>query len=166
MALPCTYAKKVRNPVLFSSLPWHRARPSMHISPPMNLVSRDLWRGGSPPSPPRYCPVSGPRDHVTGHVIARPEFSSTSTVPHPQVGLCMGGGLNGPRSMSRPGRHLYEGRMGTRGPIHLHTQTSYTGTRDNTLRRAYMPATIVVARGLLSPMPLFLAAFYCCGGKG
>ena len=30
MALPCTYAKKVRNPVLFSSLPWHRAYLTEH----------------------------------------------------------------------------------------------------------------------------------------
>ena len=34
-------------------------------------------------------------------------------------------------------------------PLHSHT---YAGTRDNTRQRAYMPATIVVARGLLSPM--------------
>ena len=37
-------------------------------------------------------------------------------------------------------------------PLHSHTQISYAGTRDNSRRRAYMPATIVVARGLLSPM--------------
>ena len=51
-------------------------------------------------------------------------------------------------------------------PLHLHTQTSYAGTRDNTRQQAYMPATIVVARGLLSPVPVFLAAFYCHWGKG
>ena len=39
-------------------------------------------------------------------------------------------------------------------PPHLHTQTSYAGTRDDTRWRAYMPATIIVARGLLSPMPV------------
>ena len=34
---------------------------------------------------------------------------------------------------------------------HLHTQTSYAGTRDNTRRWVYMPATIVVAHGLVRP---------------
>jgi len=38
-------------------------------------------------------------------------------------------------------------------PLHSHTETTYAGTRDNSRRRSYMPATIVVARGLLSPMP-------------
>ena len=37
-------------------------------------------------------------------------------------------------------------------PSHLHTQTSYAGTTDNTRRRVYMPATIIVARGLVRPM--------------
>ena len=49
--------------------------------------------------------------------------------------------------------------------FHSHTQTSYVGTRAFMRHRAYMPATIVIACGLLSPMPLFLAAFYCCGEK-
>jgi len=34
-----------------------------------------------------------------------------------------------------------------------HTQTSYAGTRENTWQRAYMPGTIVVARGLVHPPP-------------
>ena len=37
-------------------------------------------------------------------------------------------------------------------PPHLQTQTSYAGTRDNTQRRAYMPATIAVARSLVRHM--------------
>ena len=37
-------------------------------------------------------------------------------------------------------------------PPHLYTQTSYAGTRDNTRQRAYMFATIIVARGLVRPM--------------
>ena len=37
-------------------------------------------------------------------------------------------------------------------PLHSHTQISYAGTRDNSLRWSYMAATIVVACGLLSPM--------------
>ena len=40
-------------------------------------------------------------------------------------------------------------------PLHLHTQNSYAGTRDNLRRRSYMPSTIVVAHGLLSPMPVY-----------
>ena len=39
-------------------------------------------------------------------------------------------------------------------PPHLHTQTSYPGTWDNTQQRVYMPATNLVARGLLSSMPV------------
>ena len=38
-------------------------------------------------------------------------------------------------------------------PLHLHTHISYAGTRDNSRWRSYKPSTIVVARGLLSPMP-------------
>ena len=52
--------------------------------------------------------------------------------------------------MYQPGRCFYEGGMGTRGPSP--PQTSYSGTRDNTRRRAYMPVTIVVTCGLVSPM--------------
>jgi len=37
-------------------------------------------------------------------------------------------------------------------PPHLHTPTSYAGGRDNTRQRAYIPATILVARGHVSPM--------------
>ena len=51
-------------------------------------------------------------------------------------------------------------------PLHLHTHISYAGTRDNSRRQSYKPSTIVVARGLLSPMPWFSAAFYYRGLKG
>jgi len=51
-------------------------------------------------------------------------------------------------------------------PPHLLTETSYAGTRDNTWQRAYMPATIFIARGLLSPMPVFWAAFLLLWGNG
>ena len=37
-------------------------------------------------------------------------------------------------------------------PPHSHTQTSYAGTRAFMWQREYMPATIDVAHGLLSPM--------------
>ena len=37
-------------------------------------------------------------------------------------------------------------------PLHSHTHISYAGTRDNSRRRSYKPSTIVIARGLLSPM--------------
>ena len=47
-----------------------------------------------------------------------------------------------------------------------HSQTSYAGTRAFMRHRARLPATVVVARGLLSPMPWFSAAFYCRGFKG
>jgi len=73
--------------------------------------------------------MTGPRDDVTGHVIVRTQFSLSYVSPHPQICLCMGGrGLRGPRRMSRPGRHHYEGGLGTRGPSPLTHTTSYTGT--------------------------------------
>ena len=48
--------------------------------------------------------------------------------------------------MLRPGRHLYEGGLGT------DTETTYAGTRAFMQHRVYMPSKIVVACGLLSPM--------------
>ena len=50
-------------------------------------------------------------------------------------------------------------------PPHSHTQTSYVGTRAFMGHRAYMPVTIVVARGLLSPMTWFLAVFSATGQR-
>ena len=50
-------------------------------------------------------------------------------------------------------------------PPHFHTETSYTGTRDNTRWRAYMPATIVVARGLQSPMRVYGWCFSAMGER-
>jgi len=51
----------------------------------MCVMSRDLSRDGSPPSPPGYC-------HLTFHVIAQPVPGIHQLSPHPPVGLCMGGG--------------------------------------------------------------------------
>ena len=70
--------------------------------------------------------------YLTGHVIARTEFSLSYVSPPPQICLCMEGrGLSGPRSMLRPGHHLYEGGLGTLqgAPLHSHTETTYAGTR-------------------------------------
>ena len=50
-------------------------------------------------------------------------------------------------------------------PPHSHTQTLYTGTNDNTRRWVYMPATIVVARGLLSSMPVYGRRFSAVGER-
>ena len=50
-------------------------------------------------------------------------------------------------------------------PPHIHTQTSYAGTRDNTRWRAYMPATMVVARGLQSPMRVYGRRFSAMGER-
>ena len=50
-------------------------------------------------------------------------------------------------------------------PPYLHTQTSYAGIRDNTRQWAYMPATIIVARGLLSPMPVYGRHFSALGER-
>ena len=67
----------------------------------------------------------------------------------------------GPAVCHGPGAISMKEEWVQRAPPHSHTQTSYAGTRDNT-----RPATIVVARGFLSPKLVFWAAFYCCGGKG
>ena len=50
-------------------------------------------------------------------------------------------------------------------PLHSHTHISYAGTRDNSLRRACLPATVVFARGLLSPMPWFWRCFTAMGER-
>jgi len=69
--------------------------------------------------------------------------------------------LRGPRRMSRPRHHLYEGRMGRRVQSPLsHTNA---GTRDNTWQQAYRPAIIVVARSLLSPMSMYGRRFLLWG---
>ena len=84
-----------------------------------------------PPAPPGNGHVTGPCDDVTGHVIARTEFSlSLMCPPTPRSACVLGGrGLHGPRHMSRPGRHLYKGGLGTRGPSLLTHTTSYAGNR-------------------------------------
>jgi len=93
-------------------------RPSARIMPPMKLVSRDLWRGGSPPSPPGYCHVTGPRDHVTGHVIARP----VSTVPPPPSWPVYGGEGSpwAPPYVMARAPSLWR-RIGYKGPLPTHT---------------------------------------------
>ena len=50
-------------------------------------------------------------------------------------------------------------------PLHSHTQTLYAGTRDITWRQAYMPTTIAVAHGLLSPMPVYGRRFSAMGER-
>ena len=50
-------------------------------------------------------------------------------------------------------------------PPHLHKQTSYAGTRDNTQKGAYMPAAIIDARGLVSPMPVYGRRFSAMGER-
>jgi hypothetical protein len=45
-----------------------------------------------PPLSTWDCHVTGPSNDITGHVIARTEFSLSYVSPHPQVCLCMGGG--------------------------------------------------------------------------
>ena len=46
---------------------------------------------GPPPSPPGNGHVTGPRDDIRGHMIARTEFSLSYVSPHPQICLCLGG---------------------------------------------------------------------------
>jgi len=116
---------------------------------------------GPPPSPPRNGHVTGPRDNVTG------VLSLLRVTPPPDLPVHGEGGVSvGPAVCYGPGAISMKEDWVQGAPLHSHTQISYAGTRDNSWRRAYMPATIVVARGLLNPMQVSLAAFYCSGGKG
>ena len=125
---------------------------------------------GPPPSPPGNGHVTRPRDDVRGHVITRTEFSLSYVSPHPQTprSACVwGGGVSvDPAVCYGPGAISMKEDWVQGVTLHSHTQISYAGTRDNSRRRSYMPSTIVVACGLLSPMPWFSAAFYPRGGKG
>ena len=66
--------------------------------------------------------MTGLRDDITG------ALSLLCVPPPPDLPVYGGGrGLGGPRRMLRPGRHLYEGGLGTWGPSppHSHTHTSH-----------------------------------------
>ena len=93
---------------------------------------------------------------------------SLSTVPPPPGLLVYGGGRGtvGPAICLSLGAISMKENWVQRAPLHSHTQTSYKGTRAFMRHRSYMPATIVVAPSLLSPVPLFSVAFYCRGLKG
>ena len=59
---------------------------------------------GPPLSPPRYRHVTGPRDDVAGHVIARTEFSLLRVPPPPDLPVYGGGGVSvGPTVCYGPG---------------------------------------------------------------
>ena len=79
-----------------------------------------------------------------------------------------GGGISvGPTVCYDPGAISMKVEWVQGAPLHLHAQTSYAGTvtRDNTRWRAYMPATIIVACGLLSPMPVYERRFSAVGER-
>ena len=66
--------------------------------------------------------------------------------------------LHWPHFTYQPGCCFYEGGMSSRGPsfgraTHTNKLHRYTGTRDNTQWQVYMPATIVIACGLVHPLP-------------
>ena len=117
---------------------------------------------GPPLLSPPLRPVFGPRDDVTGHVIARTEFSLSYLSPHPQICLCMGGrGLRGPRPLLRPGHHLFEGGLGTRGSSPLTHTTSYAfctprhggGVRIALYNRLFARSIITRCRGMGYKIP-------------
>ena len=63
-----------------------------------------------------------------------------------------------------PSLHMKEDWV--QGAPHLsHIQTSYAGTKGFMRHRARLPATIVIARGLLSPMPWFWRRFTAVGER-
>ena len=82
--------------------------------------------------------MTGPRDDVTGHVIAWTEFSLSQVSPTPRSACVWGRrGLRGPRRMLRPSAISMKEDWVQGAPLHLHTQTSYAGTRDKPRRRVY-----------------------------
>ena len=94
-----------------------------------------------------------------GEAVQQPASSSalfirSFTPSHP---------LHGPRHTYRPGRSLYEGGMGTRGPFPLTHTTSNAGTRAFMLRRArialynrlYARSIVTHRRGVGGKIPLW-----------
>ena len=71
------------------------------------------------------------RDHGEGEKVRmkraeRDAGYSTASPPPPDLPVYGGGrGLRGPRRMLRPGRHVNEGGLGTRGSSPLSHTTSY-----------------------------------------
>ena len=100
--------------------------------------------------------MTGPRDDVTGHVTrdhADRVLSLLRVPPPPDLPVYGGGGVSvGPTVCLVPGAISMKEDLVQGAPLHSHTQISYAGTRDHSRRLAYMPATFVVAHGLLSPM--------------
>ncbi len=130
--------------MLLYSTPSARAASPLSAIPSHLYSPADTSTVSSPPGRPAYGGGEG------GCMATCIMLSSFHTHP-----------LRGPRRMSRPRHHLYEGRMGRRGQSPLsHTNA---GTRDNTWQQAYRPAIIVVARSLLSPMSMYGRRFLLWG---
>ena len=99
------YRTQVRIPVVFTSLPRHRAIVDRARASEVTChVTYDAV--GPPPSLPGYGHVTGPQDDVTGHVIPRAKFSLSMGLSP----LC--GWQNTPVGQRVKGRrvcpHLYE----------------------------------------------------------
>ena len=78
----------------------------------------------------------------------------------------MGGVSVGPAVCYGPGAITMKEEWVQGANLHPHTQLHTQGLGGLCGIGQGLPSTIVIARGLLSPMPVFLAAFYCRGGKG
>ena len=92
LGLPCMYTKKVRIPCVFTVKPGiGPTRPSARNSPLMKLVSRDLWRGGSPPSPTRIRSRDRAARWRNWSRDCADQVLSLLRSPHPQICLCMEG---------------------------------------------------------------------------
>ena len=106
----CTLKRCVIHVNLLSSHGIGPSRPSARISPPICLVSRDLWRGGSAPLSARFW---------SHDRAARWRNRSSLSLTHPPTprSACAWGGkdLRGSRHTYWLGRHLFEGGFGTRG---------------------------------------------------
>ena len=133
----CMLKRWVIHVYLLSSCGIGLSRLSARISPPICLVSRDLWYGGSPP-PLHPGMVTWWGRAMTWQVTwsRGPSSLSLTRPPTPQICLCMGGrGLRWPAACYGPGAISVKEDWVQGAPPHSHTQTSYTRTRDNTRRR-------------------------------
>jgi len=106
--------------------------PRTHEVSPHPPVSLRMWGGGIPP--PQYTGRTGGGGEAVHCTATFITLSSFHTHPHrfhfP----------NEPHQMYWPGRYLYEGGMGTRGPSPLTLTTSYTGTKE--FMRRWVPVMV------------------------
>jgi len=79
-----------------------------------------------PPSPLGYCLVTGPHDHVTGHMMARPSSLLHQLSPAPRLAVYGGRGVSaGPPYVTTWEQSLWS-RIGYKGPLPTHKHKLHT----------------------------------------